>query len=296
MGQLPCLKIETEKVQAVHFAYLKDLMDCGIDGFRYDCVQWFPFKIIEKYIKQPTLSQCTYLEVIERKNIRRIKDYASIAPVIDYSLGEVLVSAFKQDDKFGLNHLKNVEEYIESINVNNVTFAVNHDTFHAEQSKLSLKFDDHSENLATTFLLAIKNGVPLIFRETARDPYVKSAVKFRNLMDGQPAAKFLELCDKKGHLDSKDILMLERGNKGFYILNKKYHNIEGDLTVIGSNLNGVYYDLMNPNRTYQVKKNTIFNIKISSRSANFYVFKEPNENDIFSMQQFPPLGSIKEKN
>ena len=180
MGQLPALKLDTEKVQKVHFKYLRKLMKLGVDGFRYDCAQWIKPETLQLYLNAAP-SDCNYLEVIERRNIGKIITYSKLAPVLDYRLGELLVTIFKKKNKNWITNVHNLEDEIKDVHFKNVLFSVNHDTFHSKQSKLSLNFDHYSNNddednkfnegknsaeiLASCLLLSLKNGIPLIFNE-----------------------------------------------------------------------------------------------------------------------------------
>lgn len=302
MGQLPCLNLGSEKVQQIHFQYLQELVDAGVDGFRYDCAQWFDLEVMDKYLKRfPTLApEDTYLELIERKSFPRIQGYAELAPVTHYPLGDELCQAFNFADGKpvdGLSRLDGTDRWIEKVHPRSVTFAVNHDTYHSEQSRLHLDFEnnqDHSqENLATAVLLAFRNGVPLIFRETASCPFVKAGVTFRRLMTNNSAVARGRLLENMQGKPVTCAYMWERGRQGFLLMNVSSTLVQADVWKIAdqrTSLEGTYENVTDKNDKISITADGKMRpVRIPPRSAQFYVLtsKSPMAFVVPSKQKSP---------
>jgi len=274
MGQLPALKTDTEKVQKVHFAYLKELVESGIDGFRWDCAQWYKPNVLKKYLDYAkSLKTSNYLEVIEKRNFKKINTYNKIDRISDYNLGLELIKIFRSRNRYWIKDVQKLERRIKSFHPNNITFAVNHDTYNCEQSRLFLKFDDNSDRsteiLATCLLLTIKNGVPLIFKETAKSKLVQTGVKFKSLMYKESESNILRT-------NNQNIVLVQRGTKGLCIINRG-SNYAGDLQV-KYKLSGIFKQLDHEN-TVTIKDNKIKEFKISRKTCTY----------------FSRIGNIKEK-
>jgi len=285
MGQLPALKTDTDKVQKVHFAYIKELVDVGIDGFRWDCAQWFKPEVIRKYLSYAkSLGAYNYLEIIERRNFNKIKLYNSICTITDYKLGNELTNIFKKNNRFWIKGARSLEDKIKILNQKNIVFAVNHDTYNCEQSRLFLNFEDNrdrsTEILATCMLLTIKNGVPLIFRETAKNSMVKDGVKFKTMMVNCNESSVLQT-------NSKDVTIIKRDEYGFAILNRG-KRINRKLIVSGLS-SGIYQQIGNQNKI-TVKNKEILGLNGLPRKSCLYFYKIKNINvPIFSGNDFSLL-------
>lgn len=287
MGNLPGLDMESPKVQGVHFKYLDDLVKTGIDGFRFDCAQWIHPHTMNKYFSN-CKTQWSYMEVIEKHNVKRIQTYNNIGPVSDYTLGVTLGRIFSSKDIALSDDLRKLDKTVVD---DNVIFAVNHDTYHSKQSGLRLDFPDNidrtTEVLATVLTIVMKKGVPLVFRETAKDPLVKTAVRFRRLMNDLDAPNISVFCT-----DDIKIVGLARGNYGLCLMNIGRHIAK--VNTIKDFPNGELSSLTDSESItiYNGKPNRY--ITIEPKSAKFYkissVNTKNNTDRLFSILDFPPLS------
>lgn len=246
-AQLPGLRTDTKRVQEIHFAYLEELAQCGVSGFRFDCAGWFPLGAAIKYNMaaeaqvdgQPdeTLYDApglVYWELLERRDIGRIQGFVNdVGRCLEYMHADILTRAFSPtisgvasgksgkgagktgggvNTVQGLQTLYNFEQYLVFTGRQNVTFAVNHDTYNHEQSRISwVKFPSPREAvLATCFLLALQFGIPLVFRALNEDASVREAVQFRKHCKG---ARSNTTCV------GANLLIVERVDKGTFLLN-----------------------------------------------------------------------------
>ena len=244
MGGLPDLKF-TNNVKTIQKSHLKKLLTIGIDGFRFDAAKHMPPDVVKEYIdyidNESNGKAWNYLEVIEDGDTQA-KDYNWIAAVEDFVLYDSLKNAFT----FG-GDLRSLPA--NAVNdPRSVTFGQNHDTIRYLNEKAINPYDDITDSyLATAYVLARKDGTPLIFNEdNLKSPYVKSGVKFRQIMTQR---------EKNGKnvkenilkvFNSPPVLLMERGAEGFFVENKgtgKFDTPVLDLTL--SNLEGCYRELRN---------------------------------------------------
>ena len=290
MGNLPALDTESDKVQDVHFKYLDDLVSSGVDGFRFDCAQWMKPDIMKKYFNSIN-NKWSYLEVIEQRNINRIQTYNKIGPISDYNLGIQLANIFSNKNSKWRDDIKKFPDMVEP---DNVVFAVNHDTYHSKQSRLSLKFYDNNDRsteiIATILLLVMKKGVPLIFRETNKNNMVQDAVKFRKDMYEKDADEY-----KVFSTNQSNIVVLSRGHHGFCIINKgrKKTKVNG----IFDYYDGEFYELNNKENVISIKNGKLNTaLYLEGKSAQFFVSKTTqiknklSKDSIFSSSDFPTLA------
>jgi hypothetical protein len=248
MGNLPALKLENKKVQIVHDAYIKSLLDIGIAGFRFDCSLWMSPEIVSQYLqmtKQNNNRVINYLEVIEQNNYNIIKKYAEIAPITDYNLAQKLASIFEMGSSQWVRDLGSMEFKIKSLSKNNITFAVNHDTFHSKQSHISIKFPNNSEYMATAVLLSLKNGIPLILNKISDNEIIKNGVKYRSaLRNSQNEACLIipSIKTKYYIVRINNCIILERGSDGFFLMNRGFETVKMNSVYLDweSRLSGVY--------------------------------------------------------
>ena len=244
LGGLPDLNF-TDKVKTIQKAHLKKLLSLGIDGFRFDAAKHLPKMIIKEYIDYIDLESqgkaWNYLEVIE-DNDTKAEDYNQIAAVEDFILYNALKNAFTFNGDL---------RSLPSSAVNDsrsVTFGRNHDTIRELNSEAINPYDDITDSyLATAYVLARKDGTPLIFnQDNFNSPYIKFGVKFRQIMierekDGKNVAENILKV-----INSPNILLMERGSEGFFIENKGLDKLDTpilDLTL--TNLEGCYRELRN---------------------------------------------------
>lgn len=307
MGNLPGLDMESEKVQLVHFTYLQELVDAGIDGFRFDCAQWMNSKTMSDYFHAvPT--EWSYLEVIERRKMWKIMRYHKIGPISDYHLGQFLSNIFSRKNN---NWIQDIDQLPDEILDGAVTFAVNHDTYHSKQSRLSLRFDDNNDRstevLATALLLVTKEGIPLVFRETAKNKLISEGMQFRKLMHEMDAPEITvhttTFLGKNGRIrENRNVVFIARGHHGFCLLNRSRSHIKVYSTK-SPFPNGEYYQVGNPEKIVRISGNRILDLEtIKPKSCQFFVCTVTAKNDppveevkkdrpLFGLADFPPLGS-----
>lgn len=198
MGNLPALDMEHPDVQRVHFAYLRELVACGIDGFRVDCAQWMAPATMRRYYDfMCSIAPWSYLEVIERRDEARIAAYAAIGPCTDYRVADDLARVFRAGNRGWVTELRAALAGIAGgapvglgrPQGGTVTFAINHDTYHAAQSRLRVKITVKDAELATALLLLAGVGHPLVFCKTAMAACVRSAMATRKRVSGIPEVR-----------------------------------------------------------------------------------------------------------
>ena len=241
---LPDLKF-TNNVKNIQKAHLKKLLNLGIDGFRFDAAKHMSPEVVKEYIDyinhESQGNTWNYLEVIEDSDTKA-EDYNWIAAVEDF----ILFNSMKAVFGFG-GDLRSLPSNALS-DSRSVTFSRNHDTLNA--------YSDVTDSyLAAAYVLARKDGTPLIFNEdNLNSPYINYGVKFRQIMIQR---------DKEGKnvrenilrvIDKPTVLLMERGEEGFFVENKgtdKFDIPTLDLTL--TNLGGCYRELRN-NFTVAIEK------------------------------------------
>jgi len=209
-GELPALKTKTQKVRDIHVSYMKDLVACGIKGFRWDAIKFMDPTTLKWYLDLfPEI--WSYVETMERFDLNKVRKYSDIADIEDFTWTQWMIDAM-EDPRKSVTDLCQADIYIRP---HDVTFSLNHDTYHKH---LKPWFKDNTlAYLATGFLLAIKNGIPLILNKMADNEIVRAGVRFRKLMKeiDAPESNFpkLEIQGKQRYI------IVERGHHGFYVMN-----------------------------------------------------------------------------
>ena len=214
---LPDLRTDLAYVQQQEQEYLKKLLALGADGFRFDAVKHIPPQDLEAIVQVIPEDKFYYGEVIGQK-IEESKRYIGVFPkVTDFHLVYTLKSAFGYDG--------DLRSLVDPANTNGalpgneaVTFAQNHDIWAPNQFD-NLKFDKGDLPLATAYVLAIKEGTPLIMKFDAFNPTVLAASKFRAKMTGEPQY-YRNGNEIAAGADNPNLLFIERGDKGLGIINK----------------------------------------------------------------------------
>jgi alpha-amylase len=259
LGGLPDLKF-TNKVKTIQKAHLKKLLNLGINGFRFDAAKHMPKEVVKDYIdyinQESKGKTWNYLEVIA-DNDTKAEDYNWIAAAEDFILYHSMKNAFT----FG-GDLRSLPSGAVS-DARSVTFGRNHDTISELSDHAINPYDDITDSyLATAYVLARKDGTPLIFNEdNLKSPYINYGVKFRQIMIQR---------EKEGKnvkenilrvLNNPTVLLMERGAEGFFVENKATAKIDIptlDLTL--SNLEGCYRELRNN-----------FTVAVENRNGKKYV-------------------------
>lgn len=244
LGGLSDLKF-TANVKAIQKAHLKKLLNLGIDGFRFDAAKHMPPDVVKEYIdyidRESLGKTWNYLEVIKDSDTKA-EDYNWIAAVEDFLLYDSLKNAFT----FG-GDLRSLPATAVN-DPRSVTFGRNHDTIRELNDEAINPYDDITDSyLATAYVLARKNGTPLIFNEdNLKSPYINTGVKFRKIMIQREQAGKNANENILRVTNSPTVLVMERGAEGFFIENKGTDKFDApaiDLTL--SNLEGCYRELRN---------------------------------------------------
>ncbi len=290
-GSCPSLNLENQYVRDVQKAYLDKLIDIGVEGFRFDALEYIPESAWYDYVHhigwRKWGSEYVYGELTlgnPKDQQRFLRDNAHAT---DFAFYHNLRRVFSYGGKLSdlIVPETNGDAY-------SVTFAETHDTYEdRKQGKkgISLGGDDRDRILATMFVLARKHGVPLIVNTLFHvDPVrIGNALFFRNKMiqHGAPV-EFIETAsdacvDHPSELNrSKDLFILRRGNLGFMILNRS--NLEIDAW-FGFNepygeMKGRTYKKVGVGEQYTVKidsnNRTQSKIKISPRDVVFYILED----------------------
>ncbi|HEY9663852.1 MAG TPA: alpha-amylase family glycosyl hydrolase, partial [Allocoleopsis sp.] len=241
------LNQDKPEVQTLQKAHLQKLLDLGIDGFRFDAAKHISPEVMQSYIDYVNQASrgrtWNYLEVIEDQDTRA-EDYNNIAAVTDFLLYGSMKNAFS----FG-GDLRSLRVPTAVNDSRSIVFGRNHDTIRSLNPQYALNpYDDPSDSyLATAYVLARESGTPLIMNWDNHDvAYIRSGVKFRQMMqqrrtEGKPTKE-----NVLAVVDSPTLLMMERGEEGFFVVNKATDPFDVntlDLTL--TNLEGCYRELRN---------------------------------------------------
>jgi alpha-amylase len=251
-GDLPDLKQEDKAVRDVQKAHLKKLIGLGIDGFRFDAAKHMAPVFVKEYIDyidtESHGNSWNYLEVISDDDTS-LEAYNWIAAVTEFQLYNTLTTAFKSSGD--LRSLRVPRALNDS---RSVTFGGNHDTRrkigrNPENPSAINPCDSGSTSdclLADAYVLAREGGTPLILNEDNLTPFVKAGVKFRQIMHQRTRENRSTREYVLGVVDSPTLLVMERGEEGFFVLNKAtaaYDARELDMTL--THLEGCYRELRN---------------------------------------------------
>lgn len=214
---LPDLKTDLPYVQQKQQEYLQKLMAIGVDGFRFDALKHIPIKDIDQIAKVIPEDNFYYGEVIGQTFDESMKYVPTFPKVTDFQLVNTLKSAFE----FGgdLRSLVNPADTKRALPGDQaVTFARNHDTWAPRQFD-NWKFDEGDLPLATAYVLARKEGTPLILTFDALNPTVVAATQFHEQMSEEPQY-YRNGKEIAKSANSPNLLFIERGDKGLAIINK----------------------------------------------------------------------------
>jgi alpha-amylase len=244
---LPDLDQSKEDVRRTHQAHLKKLLDLGIDGFRLDAAKHMPADVIKNvyidYINTTSGGNTwNYLEVITDHDTSA-DDYTWVAAITDFILYHSMRAAFSFGGDLRALRMPNAVDDPRS-----VTFGRNHDTAREISGEAISPYDDPSDSyLATAYVLARERGTPLVLnRDNVAAPYIQYGVKFRQIMQQRGAVGGNVKENVLAAVDSPTVLLMERGNEGFFVVNKgtdKFNVPALDLTL--TNLEGCYRELRN---------------------------------------------------
>jgi alpha-amylase len=248
LGGLPDLEF-TNNVKTIQKAHLKKLLNLGIDGFRFDAAKHISADVMNEYIgyinQESQGKAWNYLEVIV-DNDTRAEDYNQIAAVEDFLLYNSMKNAFTFTGNLQSLPASAVND------ARSVTFGENHDTIRILDGEINKNainpYDDVTDSyLATAYVLARKDGTPLIFNDdNLKSPYINYGVKFRQIMvQREKEGKSVKENILRA-INNSNILLMERGGEGLFVENKgadKFNIPTLDLTL--TNLEGCYRELRN---------------------------------------------------
>jgi alpha-amylase len=260
-GDLPDLKQESVRVREVQKKHIKKLLALGIDGFRFDAAKHMAPAFMKEYIdfidQQSHGNTWNYLEVIGDADTPLTR-YSGIAAVTDFTLYDTLTAAFKASGDVRALRVPTALDDARS-----VTFGGNHDTRRKignhERNSFAINPCDEGTpsdcHLAGAYVLARESGTPLVLNEDNLVPYIRAGVKFRQVMQerGRESKNVRE--HVLAVVDSPTLLVMERGEEGFFVLNKaaEVFDVSGlDMTL--THLEGCYRELRN-NFTVAIERN-----------------------------------------
>ncbi len=214
---LPDLRTDLPYVQQNAQKYMTTLFGLGIDGLRFDAAKHIPRGDMAKILSVVPKDKFFYGEVIGQ-SYDESRKYISVFPkVTDFQLVNTLKDAFKYGGD--LRSLVNPSDTKRALPGNEaVTFSRNHDTWAPGQFD-NWKFDSGDLPLATAYVLAIKEGTPLILNFDAFNPTVVAGVQFHQKLLTQPQY-FRNGNEIATGANSPNLLFIERGDRGLAIINK----------------------------------------------------------------------------
>jgi alpha-amylase len=240
LAELSDLNTGDETVQRKIAAYLRDLMDTGVAGFRIDAAKHMEpgdiLAILDRLAVQPFIIQ----EVIDRSNEPITGDqYAGNGHVTEFKYGMELFTAFTDRDLSGLKSLGSGEGWLRSELA--VVFIDNHDVQrgHAGANNVLTHKQWGAYELASIFMLAWPYGYPMVMSSYRfgdseqgppstqpageqgscsaewvcehRDPAIAAMVGFRRQTHGQPMTDWTQL--------NSSAIAFSRGDSGFVAIN-----------------------------------------------------------------------------
>lgn len=216
---MPALKTGSTRVRRVIYPFLADLKTCGVDGFRFDAGLYMPTWSLQWYLEKFP-SEYNYVEIIERRNLDVIAEYSKLSSIEAFRPTLLLIEALQND----VSLLKKFQNECLS---SDVVFSLNHDTFMNSidgHGIRGLNISESDARLANIFLIANGWGIPLIlnklydFRANEKTAeHINHAHAFRRLTSIETNS--YETVDNNKH--QKDLLLCNKGNKGFFIINNK---------------------------------------------------------------------------
>jgi alpha-amylase len=243
-GSLPDLDQSQDIVKQIHQAHLQKLLNLGIDGFRFDAAKHMSPETLQMYIdyinSKSQAAAWNYLEVISDHDTSA-EHYTAVATTTDFVLYGAMKDAFSLGgDLRWLRIPKAVDD------ARSVTFGRNHDTIKELNEQAINPYDDPADAyLATAYVLARERGTPLILNWDNSDvAYIPYGVKFRQIMQQRAKAGAYVKENVLAAIDDPNVLLMERGNEGFFIVNKAAETFDtSDLDVTLTNLEGCYREL-----------------------------------------------------
>lgn len=171
------LKTELESVRLKIAAYLNDLVNLGVKGFRIDAAKHIPVTDLQAIFRQVKGKPFIYQEVIATQGEPiQPREYFSTGAVTEFQYGRLIAEIFRRGKLADLKNLT-VQGMIPSRKA--VVFINNHDNQrgHGDASPVLTFKDGQLHHLATLFMLAFPYGYPQIM----------SSYAFENDAQGPPS-------------------------------------------------------------------------------------------------------------
>ena len=226
-GSLPQLNTMHPDVKTVQINYLKLLRSLGVDGFRFDAIKTIDKQSLRDYVSAVG-DKWLYGEYVSC-DAHQNHEFTPIMPITDF----VLLNHFTK--VFSLwGTLRDLRVPETNWDPRSVIFAVNHDTWAAKNSwfgnvGINMVFsDDKDAELATLFILARHDGVPLILKSDTDKASIQAGVKFRREMHNRnaPMESFNDWVPIYEGCNLDNFLLMQRGSEGIFILNKGGDDIQ----------------------------------------------------------------------
>ncbi len=217
---LPDLNTESEYVREQGKQYLQKLLALGADGFRFDAIKHIEPEYFQDVLQVVPSDKYVYGELIEGKADQSFL-YTGIRDIdiSDYPLLGTMKQAFGLGGD--LRSLIDPQSYNGALpGVSAVTFAQTHDTVEPDRDLYdAFGLEERDVMLASAYVLARQDGLPLIYNEDADYPIVKAGISFHEQMLGQ-SQYFRNGNEIARGADSPNLLFIERGSKGIAMINK----------------------------------------------------------------------------
>lgn len=235
IGGLPDINTENPKFQEYFSLFLKDLVDCGADGFRIDSAKHIALVDDPQDDENLTNSfysifksfpdKFIYGEVLQDQNSRE-EDYGKIMTVTASNYGKILRSSVKNRKILG----KGLVNFQNKASPNLVTWVESHDTYANKGESAGLS--NFEIRCAWAIIASRKEGTPLFFSrpkgmegiqfpgeskigDEGNDQFMNTEVKAVNLFR-------LAMTGENNMLlngENSGILFIRRGKKGVAIIN-----------------------------------------------------------------------------
>jgi alpha-amylase len=246
LGSLPDLDQSKALVMSLQKQHLKKLLALGIDGFRFDAAKHMATATVQQYMdyvnEQSHGKAWSYLEVIEDHDTPA-GAYTSVAAVEDF----VLYASMKNAFTLG-GDLRSLRIPAAVDDARSVTFGRNHDNIKELNSAAINPYADKTDSyLATAYVLARERGTPLVLNwDNADAAFIRAGVRFRRIMKQRAAAGGNVKETALGVVDSSTLFVMERGNEGFFVVNKAASQFNvGTLDMTLTSIEGCYRELRN---------------------------------------------------
>lgn len=252
LAELADLNTGDETVQIKIAAYLGDLLDTGVAGFRIDAAKHMEPGDIRAILGRLPVQPFVYQEVIDRSNEPITGDqYAANGHITEFKYGMELFTAFTDRDMTGLESLGSAEGWVQPELA--VVFVDNHDVQrgHGGANHVLTHREWDVYELANIFMLAWPYGYPMVMSSYRfsdsdqgppsappvddqgncsaewvcehREPAIAAMVGFRKQTHGQPVTGWTAL--------NSSAIAFSRGDAGFLAINAGTSAVSARVTV-----------------------------------------------------------------